>query len=230
MVKGFGRGSKSLGIPTANLPPEAWDQVCIAFLSFFSFGNSSSSVHSVLLPQTLPLGQPLDFARAFSRYFLCFSLPFFFSLACAQAHVYFMDFMGVFLYGAFAHTHRWKGACPLKPRAFTSGGLRLEMTPRSTPRRFPWAGTRISKAKPTAAQAATTTGTARTRGSPPATAGRAKPWSRGCSTTSGTTSTAKSFASWCAGASIFSCLTRRVCDDTTCFIALGVRILLGGSS
>jgi len=27
VVKGFGRGSKSLGIPTANLPPEAWDQV-----------------------------------------------------------------------------------------------------------------------------------------------------------------------------------------------------------
>ena len=27
MVKGFGRGSKTLGIPTANLPPEAWDQV-----------------------------------------------------------------------------------------------------------------------------------------------------------------------------------------------------------
>jgi len=26
VVQGFGRGSKSLGIPTANLPPGAWDR------------------------------------------------------------------------------------------------------------------------------------------------------------------------------------------------------------
>ena len=42
-VRGYGRGSKTLGIPTANLPPEAWDQVS-AFYVCGPFPSISSPV------------------------------------------------------------------------------------------------------------------------------------------------------------------------------------------
>ena len=46
VVRGFGRGSKALGIPTANLAPEAWDQVS-------KFASCSCSSDAVQLTQRI---------------------------------------------------------------------------------------------------------------------------------------------------------------------------------
>ena len=61
VVRGFGRGSKTLGIPTANLPPEAWDQVstltCVAHPHRFSHQCQKNFILLYFFPNTMSLSR-----------------------------------------------------------------------------------------------------------------------------------------------------------------------------
>mmetsp|Transcript_66104 Transcript_66104/g.113652 ORF Transcript_66104/g.113652 Transcript_66104/m.113652 type:complete len:431 (-) Transcript_66104:134-1426(-) len=59
VVKGFGRGSKELGIPTANLPPSAWDKVeggVCAHTSGIYAGWASKGDDPTVYPTALSVG------------------------------------------------------------------------------------------------------------------------------------------------------------------------------